>query len=155
MLEDVKEKGDLIAAHRPTADSAYIEGIVQKVQTDGDGYFYEIAWEDGKHFGELFYEGELDEIDIAESEAVIRVALAEFLSEDGLEQWLTAPNGRLLSLAPLEALETLGLKRTAAAAIADYTDALREEEELEEESPEDAILEDQLGDIFGEPRQSR
>jgi hypothetical protein len=151
MLEGVKERGDLIAAHRPTADSAYIEGIVQRTQSDGDGYFYEIAWEDGKHFGELFYEGELDEIDLAESEATIRVALGDFLTEDGLDQWLTAPNGKLLGLAPLEALETLGLKRTAAAAVSDYADALRDEE-LELESSEDDVLEDQLGDIFGDPK---
>jgi len=142
MLEDVKEKGDLIAAHRPRVDSAYIEGIVQKVYLDGDDYFYEIAWEDGKHFGEAFYEGELDEIDLAESEATIRVALSDFFSDDTLDQWLNLPNGRLLGL------ETLGLKRTAAAAIADYTDALREEEELEGVS-EDQLLEDQLTDILG------
>lgn len=128
MLEEIKEKGDLIAAHRPTADSAYIEGTIQKVHADGDDYFYEVAWEDGKHFGEIFYEGELDEIDLAESEATIRVALSDFLSEEAIEEWLNLPNGKLLGLAPSDALETLGLKRVAAAAIDDYTDALRDAE---------------------------
>jgi len=136
MLEDVKERGDLVASHRPTANSAYIEGVIQKVYLEGEDYFYEIAWEDGKHFGELFYEGELDEIDLTESEATIRVALAEFFTDEGIEEWLNLPNGRLLGLAPLEALETLGLKKTAAAAIDDYVDALRDEEGLDVELEE-------------------
>lgn len=152
MLEDVKEKGDLVAAHRPTGDSAYIEGIVQKVYLDGEDHFYEIAWEDGKHFGEPFYEGELDEIDLVESEATVRVALSDFLTEEGLEEWLELPNGRLLGLSPLEALETLGLKRVALAGIDDYADSIREEE-WDEES-DDETLEGQLGEIFSDSKRA-
>ena len=149
MLEDVKERGDLVASHRPTANSAYIEGVIQKVYLEGDDYFYEIAWEDGKHFGDLFYEGELDEIDLAESEATIRVALSEFFTEEGIEEWLNLPNGRLLGLAPLEALETLGLKKTAAAAIDDYVDALRDEEGLDAEA--DGELSEEDSELDGRP----
>lgn len=148
MLEEIKTKGDLIAAHRPTPDSAYIEGVVNKVIQDGDDYFYEIAWEDGKHFGEMFYEGELDEIDLEESEATIRVFLSEFLSEEGIDGWISQPNGKLHGLSPFEALETLGLNRVAQIAIDDYADALRDEEEFGE-LDEDEELEDQLGEILG------
>ena len=130
MLEEPKGRGDLIAAHRPTADSAYIEGVVQKVHVNGDDYFYEIAWEDGQHFGELFYEGELDEIDLEESEATIRVAMGEFLSEEALDEWFDFPNDRLKGLTPYEALETMGLRRVALVAVDDYTDALYEEQEI-------------------------
>lgn len=130
MLEEPKGRGDLIAAHRPTADSAYIEGVVQKVHVNGDDYFYEIAWEDGRHFGELFYEGELDEIDLDESEATIRVAMGEFLSEEALDEWFDFPNDRLKGLTPYEALETMGLRRVALVAVDDYTDALYEEQEI-------------------------
>jgi len=129
MLEEPKGRGDLIAAHRPTADSAYIEGVVQKVHVNGDDYFYEIAWEDGQHFGELFYEGELDEIDLEESEATIRIAMGEFLSEEALDEWFDFPNDRLKGLTPYEALETMGLRRVALVAVDDYTDALYEEQE--------------------------
>ena len=148
MLEEIKTKGDLIAAHRPTPDSAYIEGVVNNVIQDGDDYFYEIAWEDGKHFGEMFYEGELDEIDLEESEATIRVFLSEFLSEEGIDEWISQPNGKLHGLSPFEALETLGLNRVAQIAIDDYADALREEEDFGE-LDEDEELEDQLGEILG------
>ena len=148
MLEEVKSKGDLIAAHRPTPESAYIEGVVNRVLQDGDDYYYEIAWEDGKHFGEAFYEGELDEIDLDESEATVRVFLAEFLSEEGIDEWLSQPNGKLHGLSPFEALETLGLNRVAQVAIDDYTDALREEEEFADPD-EDEDLEEQLGEILG------
>jgi len=137
MLEEPKGRGDLIAAHRPTADSAYIEGVVQKVHVNGDDYFYEIAWEDGRHFGELFYEGELDEIDLDESEATIRVAMGEFLSEDALDEWFDFPNDRLKGLTPYEALETMGLRRVALVAVEDYTDALYEEQELSDGDEED------------------
>ena len=149
MLEEIKSKGDLIAAHRPTPESAYIEGFVQKVYQDGDDYYYEIAWEDGQHFGEAFYEGELDEIDLDESEAIVRVFLAEFLSPEGIEEWINLPNGRLRGLSPYDALESMGLNRVAQVAIDDYTDAIREEEELTEaELDEDQFLEDQIGAIF-------
>lgn len=148
MLEEIKTKGDLIAAHRPTPDSAYIEGVVNKVIQDGDDYFYEIAWEDGKHFGEMFYEGELDEIDLEESEATIRVFLSEFFSEEGIDEWISQPNGKLHGLSPFEALEALGLNRVAQIAIDDYTDALRDEEDFGEPD-EDEDLEDQLGEILG------
>lgn len=147
MLEEIKTKGDLIAAHRPTADSAYLEGVIQKVHRNGDDYYYEIAWEDGKHFGELFYEGELDEIDLDESEATIRVALADFLSEEAIEEWLNFPNPKLFDLSPYEALETAGLKRVAAVAIDDYAEGLREADG--DGDSEENTLEDQLGDIFG------
>lgn len=149
MLEEIKAKGDLIAAHRPTPQSAYIEGVVNKVYQDGDDYFYEVVWEDGKHFGEAFYEGELDEIDLDESEATVRVFLSEFLSEEGIDEWLNIPNGKLHGLSPFEALETLGLNRVAQVAIDDYSDALREEESFEE-FDEDELLEEQLGDILGQ-----
>lgn len=133
MLEEVKSKGDLIAAHRPTADSAYIEGTVQKVHEEEGEYYYEIAWEDGKHFGETFYEGELDEIDLLESEATVRVVLSEFFNPEAIDEWLEFPNDRLRGLAPLDALEVIGLRPTLEAAIEDYTDALREAEEFEDE----------------------
>lgn len=150
MLEEIKTRGDLVAAHRPTEDSAYIEGMVKKVHQDGDDYFYEVAWEDGKHFGEIFYEGELDEIDLIESEATIRIALSDFLSEQSIEEWLELPNEKLRDLTPVEALETMGLKRVAAVAIDDYRDAL---DEAEEELNGDDLLEDQLSEIFN-PRSS-
>jgi len=130
MLEEPKGRGELIAAHRPTADSAYIEGVVQKVHVNGDDYFYEIAWEDGQHFGDVFYEGELDEIDLDESEATIRAAMSEFLSSEALDEWFDFPNDRLKGLTPYEALETMGLRRVALVAIDDYTDALYEEQEF-------------------------
>jgi len=156
MLEEIKDRGDLIAAHRPTEASAYIEGIVQKVHRDGDDYYYEIAWEDGQHFGELFYEGELDEIDLDESEATIRVAMGAFLSEEALDEWFDLPNGKLHGLSPFEALETLGLKRVAAVCIDDYSDALREDDGYEDEESDDSEdeIEDQLGELFG-PQGSR
>lgn len=155
MLEELKEKGDLIAAHRPTEDSAYIEGFISEVYEEEGDYFYEVAWEDGSHFGVVFYEGELDEIDLEESEATIRVAMGDFLSQEALDEWFDLPNGKLLGLSPLEALETLGLKRVAAVAIDDYRDALLDELEEDEEDQEGATgeeLEDQLLDILGEQR---
>lgn len=133
MLEEIKSKGDLIAAQRPTADSAYIEGTVQKVHEEDGEYYYEIAWEDGKHFGEAFYEGELDEIDLVESEATVRVVLSEFFTAEAVDEWLDLPNDRLRGLAPLDALETLGLKQTLTAASDDYADALREAESFEKD----------------------
>jgi len=155
MLEEVKDRGDLIAAHRPTEDSIYIEGIIQKVHRDGDDYYYEIAWEDGQHFGELFYEGELDEIDLEESEATIRVAMSEFLSEDELDDWFDYPNDRLRGLTPYEALEILGLKRVSSIAIDDYSDALMEEIGPEEIDSQDDELEDKLSSIFGDRESQR
>lgn len=154
MLEEVKQRGDLVAALRPTGNSAYIEGTIQRVFEEKDGYFYEIAWEDGAHFEEMFHESELDEIDLDESEAILRVSMAEFLPERALDEWLELPNGRLLGLTPYDALESLGLKRVADALIDDYSDALqRAADELEpEERDEDTELEDQLGDIFGSQR---
>lgn len=148
MLEEIKDRGDLISAHRPTENSVYIEGFVQKVHRDGNDYYYEIAWEDGQHFGELFYEGELDEIDLDESEATIRVAMSEFLSEEALDEWFELPNGRLHGLSPFEALESMGLRRVAAACIDDYSDVLREEDEEDSASGADDV-EDQLGELFG------
>lgn len=148
MLETVKSRGDLVAAHRPTSDSIYIEGIIQKVLEDEGDYFYEIAWEDGKHFGVKFYEGELDEIDLAESEATVRAALSYFLPEDAIDEWLELPNPRLKDLSPLAALASLGLRKVATVAIDDYGDSLREPELIDSRSPEEK-LEDQLKDILG------
>lgn len=127
MLENIKDRGDLVAAHRPIADSVYIEGTVKKVFQDGEDYFYEIAWEDGKHFGELFYEGELDEIDVIESEALLRISLSDLLNADYLEGWLNAPNSKIRNATPLEALHTIGLRKVLTIALDDYEDNLRSE----------------------------
>lgn len=158
MLENVKSKGDLVSSHRPTNDSVYIEGIVQRVYQDGDNNYYDVAWEDGKYFGEIFYEGELEEPDLEESEAILRVSLADFLTEDMLDEWIEDSNSKLKNLSPLEALSKLGLKRVLSIAIDDYEEALREEigyshskaEDNSRESEDDYSddLEDQLGDIF-------
>lgn len=158
MLENVKSKGDLVSSHRPTNDSVYIEGIVQRVYQDGDNNYYDVAWEDGKYFGEIFYEGELEEPDLEESEAILRVSLADFLTEDMLDEWIEDSNSKLKNLSPLEALSKLGLKRVLSIAIDDYEEALREEigysyskaEDDSRESEDDYSdgLEDQLGDIF-------
>ncbi len=152
MLEEVKQRGDLVAALRPTENSAYIEGTVQRAFQEEDGIYYEIAWEDGAYFEELFHESELDEIDLDESEAILRVSMAEFLSESALDEWLELPNGKLLGLSPYDALESLGLRRVADALIDDYSDALhRAADEPEDDGGEDSTIEDQLGDIFGSP----
>lgn len=150
MLESIKDRGDLVAAHRPTVDSIYIEGTVKKAFQDGEDYFYEIAWEDGKHFGEMFYEGELDEIDVNESEALLRVSLSDFLDNERLDEWLNTPNSKIRSATPLEALNTIGLRKVLTIALDDYEDALRRSLQRGATTTGDSQLEDQLGEIFKE-----
>lgn len=129
MLETVKNVGDLISSAQTSDNSLYVEGIIKKVyQSEDEGdYFYEVAWEDGKNFGEVFYQEELSEVDVIQSEAFIRAGLSEFLSEEMLDEWFELPNVRLRGLAPFEALETLGLKKVGSVAIGDYGNALAEE----------------------------
>ena len=129
MLENVKSPGDLVSAARSNDDEAYVEGVVRSVDVDDEGdYFYEIVWEDGKNFGDLFYEEELDEIDIVEQEAVIRFSLQGVMSEEVINEWLIFENSKLKGMTPYEALNTLGLNRVARVAISDLVDALNVEE---------------------------
>lgn len=134
MLESVKNPGDLVSAARESEKSFYVEGIIKRVyedESEGD-CFYDIVWEDGKNFGDVFYQEELSEVDTIHSEAVIRAGLSEFLTEDMLDHWFEQPNARLRGLTPYEALETLGLRKVSNAAIEDYGDALKEDLDAED-----------------------
>jgi len=153
MLEEPKNRRDRVAFHRFSEGELYVEGVVVKSYVADGEYYYEVAWDDGKNFGEIFYQGELDEVDTLESEALIRLGMEEFFSRDALEEWFEFPNENLGNVTPREALLTKGFGAVAEVALLDYSRSLEEalapqlEESAEGDDPEDDV-DEQLDELF-------
>lgn len=156
MLEEPKSRGDRVAFHRFSEGELYVEGVIVKAYVDDGEYYYEVAWDDGKNFGEIFYQGELDEVDTLESEALIRLGMEEFFPQDALEDWFEFPNENLGNITPRAALLTKGFGAVAEIALTDYARSLEAalspqlEENAEGDSLEDSEedVDEQLDELF-------
>lgn len=155
MLEEPKNRGDRVAFHRFSEGELYVEGVVVKVYVNDGEYYYEVAWDDGKNFGEIFYQGELDEVDTLESEALIRLGMEEFFSRDALEEWFEFPNENLGNETPRAALLTKGFGAVSEVALLDYSRSLekalslqlKDHAEEEDQDIEDDV-DEQLDELF-------